>query len=179
MGSLSWHHFVQILCTRENPQPDFALNFIKTTCIDACLLYKTLALRSFQISQDVSMMSDAKDFRILPFMNTKRSHQSSTVSKLDQVEVLTEMIPSQESKEFQILVKRRCAADSGSLLHNWQTPQLVHPHFWSRSVVQTQSGNTSHAKCLHLGGAQLFHTASGIWEKVMPSNWALYADASV
>jgi hypothetical protein len=40
------------------------------------------------------MMSDAKDFRLLPLMKMKRSQQSSAVSKLDQVEVCTEMIPS-------------------------------------------------------------------------------------
>ena len=66
-------------------------------------LRKTLALRSFQISQEVSMMSDAKDFHLVPLTNMKLSHQSSTVTKLGQLEVSTEMIPNQESKEFQIL----------------------------------------------------------------------------
>lgn len=59
-------------------------------------LRKILALRSFQIFQEVSMMSDAKDFRLVPLTKMKLSHQSSTVLKLGQVEVSNEMILSQK-----------------------------------------------------------------------------------
>jgi hypothetical protein len=52
------------------------------------------------------------------------------------------------------------AAVSFSHLHNWQFPQFGHPLFWRRSAVHTRFCKMSHAKSLHFGGAQFFHTTS-------------------
>jgi hypothetical protein len=110
----------------------FPLILVTTTDGKEAKLQKTLALRSFQITQEVSIMREAKYFLLVPLTKMKSSQQSLTESKFAQVEVSTKSIPSEEMREFQTLIvyrhlKKRCAAVLGSLLHNWQLPQFGHP----------------------------------------------------
>jgi hypothetical protein len=60
----------------------------------------TLELRVFQISHEVSMIRDANDFLLVPFLKMKLSHQSLTGSTLLQEEASMMSIPNQAKIEF-------------------------------------------------------------------------------
>jgi hypothetical protein len=67
-------------------------------------LRNTLALRSFEISQEASMMREAKDFLFELLGDKKLNHHSFTVSWLAQVDTsTTASSPNQRMIEFQIL----------------------------------------------------------------------------
>jgi hypothetical protein len=54
---------------------------------------KTLALHFFQISHEVNMMREARDFLQEPLTKTKPSHQSLTESRFSQSVVSTQSMP--------------------------------------------------------------------------------------
>jgi hypothetical protein len=92
-----------MFCLRSTPQSSLGLNFRGDDGGNGEIFQKTLAFRSFQIFQEVSMMRDAKDFLQTPSTKMKDSYHSSTEWKTDHSDVSTEDNSSKEIRMFQIL----------------------------------------------------------------------------
>jgi hypothetical protein len=119
---------------------------------------KTLALRSFQASQEMSISKDAKAFLCWSLPKAIFVHHASTFGSLLHDSVDLSWTAHQARISFQTRkVKRhlymRWSAVSWSWLHRWQFPQFSQPLRWSLSVVHTLFCMTNHAKNLHFGGA--------------------------
>jgi hypothetical protein len=122
---------------------------------------KTLALRSFQTSQEISMSKDAKAFLCWPLPKAIFVHHASTFGSLIQDSGDLSWIPHQARISFHTRkVKRhlymRWSAVSWTWLHRGQFPQFSQPLRWNLSTVHTLFFIINQAKNLHFGGAQTF-----------------------
>lgn len=150
---------------------------IRTTEGEA-VLRKILALRSDQISQEMSIINEASalgdSLRIWMFA----VHHCFTEPLVIQAAVLMSCMPSHwripfHTRRVKRHWNRRWAADSWLCLQSGQRPQLGHPRRRRRSEVQILFWRASQAKNLHLGGAHTFHTEWTMSDVVRPSNCAL------
>ena len=150
------------------------LMFMKKIVVGACLLRKTRALRSFQISQEASKVRDAMAFRLGVESSDMLNHHSSR-ERDDQEWTSRACRPSHSLRRPQMrTVKRhsmrRCLPDSRALLQKGQRPQFGYPCFSNWSAVHTLFCRANHAKNFTLGGAQGLQTIRFMFVEIAPKN---------
>ena len=137
------------------------------------LLQKICAFLSFHNSQEISSIKESSGLRDWVFLLALWLHHFLTEVASLQSEGCTSWRPSQSLIIRQTLKvyrhwNRRWAADSWTCLHSGQRLQFGHPRRWSLSVVQILLLIASHAKNLHLGGAQIFQMVGIMAVSVWP-----------
>ena len=155
-----------------------SLIFATTIIIVAAVLRNTLTLRSFQISQDISMNKEAIAFLWFPRSITFLIHQSRTEASNLQLLATSPCRPihiaiSTQTRWENLHWKRICVAVSWTCLQSRQRLQFGQPRRSNRSAVHTLFWIINQAKNLHFGGAQTFPTAAGMMLVECPANCAI------